>query len=89
MLAIETRKGFSMERFFMVVGVICMVLVFVVGIALVMAFPTMWIINYLCAPSFLEMVFGVSSLTFWKAFWLNVIAGILFKSSPSSSSSKN
>jgi hypothetical protein len=60
------------------------VLVFV--IAAVMAFPMMWLMNYLFASSFLQFVFGVTQFTFWKAFWLNFLCGILIRSSPPSSS---
>lgn len=58
------------------------ILIFVMaGLALVMGYPTKWIVNYLFASTFLVKVFGVAKLTFWKAFWLNWLSGILFKSS--------
>lgn len=44
------------------------------------AFPTMWLVNYLFSASFLQYVFGISSLSVMKAWALNVVAGLLFKS---------
>ena len=62
-------------------GIGVLVVGLIVGLSLLLAFPTMWLVNYLIAPSALTAVFGISALTFWKAFWLNFLAGILFKSS--------
>jgi hypothetical protein len=56
----------------------------VVALSLIMVYPTMWICNYLFAPSFLDIVFGIGSLTFWKALWLNVFLGLVFSSRRSS-----
>lgn len=76
-----------METFMKIVVVLGTVLAIVTLVAMVMGFPTMWLMNYLFAPSFLELVFGVAKMTFWKAFWVNILAGILVKSSSSSSNS--
>lgn len=62
-----------------VAAVICVV-------AVVMALPTMLIVNYVFSDAALVAVFG-GPLTFWKAFWLNFLCGILFKSSSSSKDS--
>lgn len=62
-------------------GIGVLVVGLIVGLSLLLAFPTMWLVNYLIAPSALTAVFGISALTFWKAFWLNFLAGILFRSS--------
>lgn len=56
-----------------------------VGLCLLAGYPTMWIVNYLITPTLLTTVFGISALTFWKAFWLNFLASILFKSTNTSS----
>lgn len=55
------------------------VIVVVVLAVVLMAFITMWLVNYLFAPSFLLTVFGLSQITLWKAFCLNFLCGILFK----------
>ncbi len=67
-----------------VLGVFALVVV----IALLMGFPTMWLVNYLFTPKFLLTVFGISKFTFWKAFWLNVFSGIIFGRSYSNSNTK-
>ena len=53
--------------------------------ALLLALPTMWIVNYLFTESALVAVFGTPSLSFGKALALNLFFGIAFKSSSSSS----
>lgn len=53
---------------------------FVVGLSLLFAFPTKWIANYLFTPGVLYSLFGITSLTVWKAWALNAICGTLFKS---------
>jgi hypothetical protein len=49
----------------------------IVAPALLSAYPTMWFINYVFAPSLLLSVFGVSKLAFWQAFGLNILLGWL------------
>lgn len=60
----------------------------VFGISLLMAYPTMWLVNYLFTPALIASVFGAPSLGLAKAFWFNWFVGIVFKSSGSASSSK-
>lgn len=74
-----------MEAVVKIVGVIVLVVVIVGVLALLLAFPTMWLVNYLFAPSALAAVFGTPAIGFWKAFWLNFFFGVAFKSSSSSS----
>jgi hypothetical protein len=69
-------------------GVIIGVVGLVIVLSLLFAWPTLWVINYLVAPTALKAVFGISQLTFWKAFWLNFICGNLFKNPSTTSSSK-
>lgn len=64
------------------------VIAFIVGLSFLLAYPTMWLVNYLFASAFLTFVFGAAKLSVLKAWALNFVAGILFKSSVSSSSSK-
>jgi hypothetical protein len=56
-------------------------------IALLMALPVMWTVNYVFSDAALIAVFGAPAIGFWKALWLNFVCGILFKSSSRSSSS--
>jgi len=65
-------------------GIAVLVVTLVFTIAAIMAFPTMWLMNYLFATSFLQMVFGISQITFWKAFWFNFFAGLALKSTTTS-----
>jgi hypothetical protein len=62
-----------LAKIFAVIG-----LVFVV--AMLMTLPTMWLWNWL-----MPTIFGLIKIGFWQALGLNLLAGILFKSSSSSS----
>jgi hypothetical protein len=55
------------------------------GLSLLLAYPTLWLINYLFTPAVLTSLFGVAQLGVWKAWALNMVTGILFKSSTSTS----
>lgn len=55
--------------------------------AVLLGFPVMWLMNYIFPPQMLVPVFGIVQFTFWKAFWLNSLCGILFKSFQSSKQS--
>jgi len=66
-----------------VVGIAIFLNILVV-VGLLVGYPAKWIMNYLLAPSALQAVFGVARMTFWRAFWLNILCGILFKASASS-----
>jgi hypothetical protein len=68
------------------IGFWFLVMVLAVGISLLSAFPTKWILNYLLTPGVLTTVFGVAKLTFWRAFWLNYVSSMLFKSTTTTSS---
>lgn len=57
-------------------------IVIVATLALIMAFPTLWLWNWLM-PS----IFGLSTITFWQALGLNFLSSILFKSHTTNSSS--
>lgn len=48
------------------------------------AIVTLWLVNYLFSAAFLTFVFGISALTFGKAWALNIVAGLLFKTSVTS-----
>ena len=73
-----------METFFKVVGAIVSVLGLVVIVSILGAYPIKWLMNYLFTSSTLYAVFGVYSFTVWRALWLGVLCGFLFKGSGSS-----
>ena len=60
----------------------------VVGLAFLMAFPTMWAVNYLFSPALLTFVFGMAKIRFWQALVLNFISATLFKVTTISSGKK-
>lgn len=63
------------------VGTIVLAFLGFVALALLMAFPTKWLVNYLFSATFLLYIFGVAKITIWQALWLNVLTGLLFRSS--------
>ena len=77
-----------MEDVVKAVGAVVLVLGLVIGVAFLYAYPTLWLVNYLFTPNTLISLFGIAQLTFWKAFWLNFLCSILFKSSNTSTSKK-
>ncbi len=74
-----------METGIKAVGTIVLVLGLIMLVAILAAFPVLLIVNYLFTPSVLLGLFGIPALTFWKAFWLNVLCGFLFKSTATTS----
>jgi hypothetical protein len=59
----------------------------VVALAVIMAFPVKWLVNYVFTDAVRLTVFGVAQITVWRALALNILCGFLFKSSSSSSKS--
>lgn len=55
------------------------------GFAMLLAYPTMWIVNYLFTAQLLTFVFGAAKISFWQAFVLNLFFSFAFKSTSSSS----
>jgi hypothetical protein len=51
------------------IGIFAMALV----LGLLLNYPTMLIVNYVFAPSFLLHVFGVAQLGFWRTYLLSVL----------------
>ncbi len=58
--------------------------VLLVFVALVVALPTMWLMNALFTPDFIEALFDTTEVGFWQALGINILSGILFRSSGSS-----
>ena len=48
----------------------------IVGLGLLMALPTMWLWDWL-----MPELFGLSEITVWQAWGINILSGFLFKSS--------
>jgi arginine exporter protein ArgO len=68
-----------------IIGDIILIVAALVGLELLFAWPTELLVNYVFAPGVLVTLFG-GPLTIWKAWALNAVASILFKSTSSSSS---
>lgn len=56
------------------------VLVFIVGIAILIALPVMWCWNYVMPD-----MFGLAEIDFWHALVLSLLSSMLFKSPGSGS----
>jgi hypothetical protein len=74
-----------MEQLLKGLGALLAIIALVIIVGFIIALPTLIIVNYLFTSAVLITMFGIPALTFWKAFWLNVLCGILFKSTSSSS----
>jgi hypothetical protein len=59
-------------------------LLLVLGLGFLLAFPTKWCWNYLMPD-----LFSLKTINVWQAWVMNILAGILFKSSSSFSSKKS
>jgi len=74
-----------MDKFLQLIGVIVLGVAAITGLAVIMAFPTKWVVNYLFAPSAITAVFGTAQLSVWQSLALNFICATLFKVSASKS----
>ena len=75
-----------METILKAVGAAVLVIGVIIGLCFLSAYPTMWLMNYTFTPTVLTSLFGISALTFWKAFWLNFLCCILFKGTTTTTS---
>jgi hypothetical protein len=73
------------EKLATVIGGIVLIILAIAGVSIVMAYPVKWLVNYLFTPGVLMAVFGVTKFSIWRALWLSVLCGLLFKSTVSSS----
>lgn len=62
----------------LVISLWLIVVVLIIG--LIAAFPVMWLWNFV-----MPAVFGLTRITFWQAFALYVLSNMLFKSASRSS----
>jgi len=67
-----------MEILVKILGVVALI----AGLSLLMAFPTMWLWNWLMPD-----IFGLVEIDFWQALGLNIFSGILIRSTNSSNKS--
>ena len=58
-------------------GVLVVVILGLFGAALILAFPVMWLWNWVIVD-----IFQLPEIGYWKAFGLYTLLGILFKSVP-------
>ena len=70
-----------MDTLVKIIGAVVLALVILLAIALLLTLPTMWLWNWL-----MPVIFGLKTITFWQALGLNILCGILFRSSTSSKS---
>lgn len=68
-----------MNKVFAFIGLVVVGFLMLIGLAVIGAYPTKWVMNYLFSPAFLTFVFGVTKLGFWQALALNFITATLFK----------
>ncbi len=66
-------------KFFAVFGLFLITLSIIFGFALLLAFPTMWLVNAVLAPSAITAIFGVAKIGFWQALGLGILTGLLFR----------
>lgn len=72
------------EEIAKVIGMILLAAIAGIGLGLLTAIPV-WLLWNALMPE----LFGLKALTFWQALGLSVLCSCLFKSTSSSSSSKN
>jgi len=76
--SIHFKKSKSIFTLF---GMVILGVIMAAGMALLFGFVVMWLWNWLMPD-----IFGLSTITFWQAWGLIVLAHILFKSFPHTNS---
>ena len=71
------------EKLLLGIGIGVLAISIIAIVSLIAAIPTYFLWNWL-----MPAIFNIKVITFWQAWGLNFLAGILFKNSNSSSSSK-
>ena len=67
-----------MEVITKIVGALVLAAILIFVVAAFMAIPVMLLVNYIFSEAAIIAVFG-GPIEFWKAFWLNFLCGMLFK----------
>jgi len=70
-----------MEKIFIGIGLFVVAITIALVMGLLLAFPLMWLWNYLVTTEVTKLLFGVDKLTFWRSLALLWLCGFLFKSS--------
>jgi hypothetical protein len=70
------------EKVIAIIGVVVAVFLVIAGVSLLVAWPTMWLWNYLMPVLFPTAVASgaIAVIGYWHAFWLLFLSAILFKS---------
>lgn len=64
-----------MNNLFTKISLVFTTIVIVIAMLILMAYPTMWLWNWL-----MPTIFGLTKITFWQAFGINLLSSLLFKS---------
>lgn len=75
-----------METLLKSIGVFVLVFALVTVLGLIFAYPIMWLLNYIFSATLLTYVFGAPVVTYWKAYALNLLAGLLLPRNTNTSS---
>jgi len=70
-----------MEKIFIGIGLFVVSMILGLGIGLLLAFPLMWLWNYLVTTEVTKLLFGIDKLNFWRSLALMWLCGFLFKPS--------
>lgn len=62
------------------------VIAFIAGVSFLLAYPIMWLINYIFAPAVLTFVFGTPTIGVLKTWALTFVTGSLFKANVTTTS---
>lgn len=57
------------------IGKIVLGLLMLVSLAVIFAFPTMWLWNWL-----MPVIFKLTEINLWQALGINILSGLLFRS---------
>ncbi len=68
-----------MSKFLQAVGLVFFGLAIFFALAMLFAFPTKWLVNYIYSDDFRVALFGVSKIGFWRALAINYFVMSLFK----------
>lgn len=64
-----------MNNLFAKISLFVITIVVIIAMLILMAYPTMWLWNWV-----MPTIFGLTKITFWQAFGINLLSSLLFKS---------
>lgn len=65
-----------MKKIGLIIGAVLIFVLALLGAALILAFPLMWIWNWVIVD-----IFGISKITYWQALGIYWVCGLLFNHS--------